>query len=421
MTCKYTLNRTNVNWTLSEEKNFLILLSKHIRDHRLDLIPNGIILKQPEPIYEEGSAVNTEIDVIGVPFRRTYNRVKLKYRRILLSEFYNRYRDILGTRNSPIKVEDSDDDSIYEQNVLNAISTRLGVPSLHFKVSRIGINNGLNILEFKFNIPVTEFTTEDSGLVFYNDKPIYIYANNNNIRIEHGRGLLDFTSFLDNIQAQPGSAYLPNNTSNILSEIDGEIPDEYHIEHIISKMTYSDLYEGIVKGYDNSVMSSIYKIPNFLSDNINVRIHDPDGIEYDRFYISNSNNSNNLNIINGVKSGTYKIYYSSKYLPYIYLKEVELRGMDRNSEDISNLLYSYSILKGNRTSSSLQISSIEDNMVYVNSNYSDSVLSIRNNISSASSYDFNYIINDIEVNNIDNASTISTKYKVSSSVFVESL
>ena len=117
--------RIKMNWNYSDMRNFLVLLGKHIKAEDLELIPSGLILKQPVESIENGN--NTYIDIIGIPFRQVYNRARFKYKRIYLSEFYDIYKKYLGSLDRPLRIEYNGNDDRFLEDIKKRVQASIGI------------------------------------------------------------------------------------------------------------------------------------------------------------------------------------------------------------------------------------------------------------------------------------------------------
>lgn len=168
------LERIKYKFTTTDLRNFLVLFGNHLKKENLPLIPNGFILKPPVEFIREDS--NTYIDIIGIPFRNVINRKRIHYHRITLSEFCDRYKFKLGTKNRPLRVKYTGDDDTFLDAIADKISLSLDIPKNNFILKIADFNIEPKAIEIKFNIPETEFTTKDSGLCLYNDERCYLYV-----------------------------------------------------------------------------------------------------------------------------------------------------------------------------------------------------------------------------------------------------
>ena len=131
-------SRTRINWKLTDERNFLVLLGRHLQQEKLTLIPNGFILKTP--VAEDTGYSNTYIDMIGIPFRNVYNRIRFRYHRITLTEFKQRFRVVLGTPTTPMRIRWTGDRDAYTESIARVVSLRTGIPRSWFIIEEADYN-----------------------------------------------------------------------------------------------------------------------------------------------------------------------------------------------------------------------------------------------------------------------------------------
>lgn len=219
--------RVDYNFLGTDQRNFLVLLGSHLKSEGLELIPSGFILKKPEVFIT--NETNTYIDVIGIPFRNVYNRVRLYYHRVTLSEFYGQYKNKLGTRDRPLRVKANADIAAYTEAIKKLLERRLEIPRRRFIVEPADLNISPKAFKFKFTIEELEYTTADEGLSLYNDKEVFIFVEEYNIETSTGYARIPATSYITSYSS-PYSLIGQIRVSgdyDVLSTDDGLVPEEY--------------------------------------------------------------------------------------------------------------------------------------------------------------------------------------------------
>ena len=240
-----TTERVKYNFVYNDTRNFLILLGKHFKAEGHELIPSGFILKMPEVFIT--NETNAVIDVIGVPFRNVYNRVKLYYHRLSLSEFQRRNKLLMGTENNPLRIQYSSDEAVYTSRVKARLSKNLNIPDNRFILEPADLNRTPKAFRFKFVIPVTEFSTEDIGLCLHNDIDCYVFVDEPNFIIRNGAGIIKPESRIYGTSSKSahGSASLLTSANvSELNNINNLIPEEYIPEFIGIEEDISSIKNG---------------------------------------------------------------------------------------------------------------------------------------------------------------------------------
>lgn len=232
-------SRTRINWKLTDERNFLVLLGRHLQQEKLTLIPNGFILKTP--VAEDTGYSNTYIDMIGIPFRNVYNRIRFRYHRITLTEFKQRFRVVLGTLTAPMRIKWTGDRDAYTESIARVVSLRTGIPRTWFIIEEADYNISPRAYRFKFKIPTTEFTDANNGLSVYNDIDCIFYAEDPRIEIRQGYAKIEESDLVPNISMHQSSSInirLPD-LSTWIYDSSGLIPNH---NRLIFKAEEEDVY-----------------------------------------------------------------------------------------------------------------------------------------------------------------------------------
>lgn len=325
--------RVKYNFQYDDTRNFLILLGNHLKSEGLELIPSGFILKQPEIFITDQT--NVTIDVIGIPFRNVYNRVKMYYHRVTLSEFYALNKLKMGTLNRPIRIEYTGDKAGFISAVKKKVADNLKIPETRFKLEEADFNIKPKALKFKFTILPSEFTTEDEGLCLHNDFDCYIYVDDPNIKIENGFGKIDIETHILARKIYENSIPYSINTSfgkTELSNINNLLPDYLYPEFI-------EVEEDIVGAKNNEVFSTphavklVYKVDESVLESIKVKTE----VESEGYLEVEKNAEDNTVKIKLDLSKTYKRLYieansPTHILPLLYVDDIYVR-MNYNSDD----------------------------------------------------------------------------------------
>ena len=275
------LARTKINWNISDQKNFLVLFGKHLRTESLELVPNGFILKKPVE-FETGS-YNTYIDIIGIPFRGVYNRVRLNYHRLTLTEFKQRYKVLLGTKSAPMRIKYEGDNEAYLNEIRNAVVKRVRIPATRYIIEEADFNVTPKAYRFKFVIEETEFTDKISGLSVYNDIDCIFYVDDPRVDIKNGHGRIDFIDTVETYTDTFGEA------SIIFPDFNDFVLQSSGLISLDDQLTYTGYNEDIYSPKDGSVKFGIdslrmrfkasdYVFNNFsfvsyfFGDNTNIKI-----------------------------------------------------------------------------------------------------------------------------------------------------
>ena len=134
------------NFQYSDLRNFLILLASEFKRRDLELIPDGLILKEPRAVDTEWG--NTSVDLIGIPFKHVFGRTTVNYYRIKLSDFAREYRLQMGTPIFPMRLKRSEDQVAMEAAVASALEARIGISKLRFIVERVSRTEQLDTFSF---------------------------------------------------------------------------------------------------------------------------------------------------------------------------------------------------------------------------------------------------------------------------------
>lgn len=251
--------RIKMNWNYSDMRNFLVLLGKHIRAEDLELIPSGLILKQPVESIENGN--NTYIDIIGIPFRQVYNRARFKYRRIYLSEFYDIYKKYLGSLDRPLRIEYNGNDDRFLEDIKKRVQASIGISYDRFVFRKIDFKSTPKIYSLKFKIEESEFTTKDSGLSLYNDIDLTLYVDEPIIELYNGYGKLSAASYLRSGYAiQANAMYVDNSIKNnrAYNTLDQITPP------------YSLVLDSVVEAVESIPDGTVLNIPSLFTVRYNI-------------------------------------------------------------------------------------------------------------------------------------------------------
>ena len=325
--------RVKYNFQYDDTRNFLILLGNHLKTEGLELIPSGFILKQPEIFITDQT--NVTIDVIGIPFRNVYNRVKMYYHRVTLSEFYALNKLKMGTVNRPIRIEYTGDKVGFIAAVKKKVAENLKIPETRFILEEADFNIKPKALKFKFTILPSEFTTEDEGLCLHNDFDCYIYVDDPNIKIENGFGRIDIETHILARKIYENSIPYSINTSfgkTELSNINNLLPDYLYPEFI-------RVEEDIIGAKNNEVFSTpravklVYKVDESILESLKVKTE----VESEGYLEVEKNAEDNTIKIKLDLSKSYKKLYiestsPSHVLPLLYVDDIYVR-MNYNSDD----------------------------------------------------------------------------------------
>lgn len=325
--------RVKYNFQYDDTRNFLILLGNHLKSEGLELIPSGFILKQPEIFVTDQT--NVTIDVIGIPFRNVYNRVKMYYHRVTLSEFYALNKLKMGTINRPIRIEYTGDKAGFIAAVKKKVAENLKIPETRFKLEEADFNIKPKALKFKFTILPSEFTTEDEGLCLHNDFDCYIYVDDPNIKIENGFGKIDIETHILARKIYDNSIPYSINTSfgkTELSNINNLLPDYLYPEFI-------GVEEDIVGAKNNEVFSTpravklVYKVDESILESIKAKTE----IASEGYLeVEKSAEDNTIKIKLDLSKSYKKLYIEANspihILPLLYVDDIYVR-MNYNSDD----------------------------------------------------------------------------------------
>ena len=189
-----------IDWKKTDSENFSELLAQGFAERSMEYLPGGLVLKKPIPVEDKYGS--SEIQVIGIPFKNVFGQTKFRYHRIKLSEFEAIYKQILGDELSPIRMDISgdDDDAVLEKTKDN-LSKRLAILPQRFVLELVekkmkAPEKPQYKYKFYFSIPETDFTDKNNGLSIINDKDVFIYVENPNIKIENGHGSIEIDDAL---------------------------------------------------------------------------------------------------------------------------------------------------------------------------------------------------------------------------------
>lgn len=263
-------------------KNFLVLFAKHLQKNDVYLIPNGFILKQPEEFITEKS--NTVIDIIGVPFRNVVGRRKFYYNRIYISAFYNKHKFKMGTRNRPLQLNYTGDDTSY----LNAIKKRIASVTntqedlFKLEIAELIPYSNVRRIKIKFNIKPLEFKTEESGLSLYNDSDVYIYVKDRTVNPIGILTRVEEESYVDSGNFNYASLSIAKGTFifNTLTNDNGALPEYLKLPFLRYEEDVSDVSNfDFKKSIEN--FSVHYSIPEEVDiKSLKVLYEDESEIEY---------------------------------------------------------------------------------------------------------------------------------------------
>ena len=254
------------NFQHSDLRNFLILLASEFKRRDLELIPDGLILKEPRAIDTEWG--NTSVDLIGIPFKHVFGRTTVNYYRIKLSDFAREYRIQMGTPIFPIRLKRSEDQVAMEAAVASALEARIGISKLRFIVERISRTEQLDTFSFKFKIEPTEFTTEDNGFCLINDEVQFVYATDPNVKIQNGIAKIELEDKISVTSVTNSSlSFINTNAKKKVSSKESGYPEEFRIPTIIRNEWFPKAIsnEVIFEGF-GSILN--ITIPQFIMDSV---------------------------------------------------------------------------------------------------------------------------------------------------------
>ena len=386
------------DFSRSDLRNFLLLLSKEFKKRGLVPIPDGLILKKPQQVTVEHG--NTSIDLVGIPFKKVFGRTKIFYYRIKLSEFADAYRVQLGTARFPIRMTINPNDEEMLENVKTILSKRTGVGKDHFVLTLKSKTENLQIFKFKFVIKPTEFTTEDEGLCLINDVEALIYVAEPNIKIQNGVAILGLEDQLTSNTLLSSNVLYESNEDRVeFHSTDGDYPSELRL----GNLTYTPIYPGVIvnkqlRKTEGSRITGLitddiknFSVPGSASFSGGISNLSNDGtnflfdIESGREALFSFNGSNGKKYIEHLKSNDQEVSNKTPIIldglfsntlssaaPNSYI-EVVTRKTSIISKEFSNTLSNNSLLESNSYSENVtqnrySIKSLNINPVLISSN-----------------------------------------------------
>lgn len=400
-------------------KNFLVLFAKHLQKNNVHLIPNGFILKYPEEFITEKT--NTVIDIIGVPFRNVVGRRKFYYNRIYLSAFYNKYKFKIGTRNRPLQLNYTGDDTSY----LNAIKKRIAsVTNTQEDLFKLEIEelipySNVRRIKIKFNIKPLEFKTEESGLSLYNDSDVYIYVKDRTVISTGVLTRVEGESYVDSGNFSYASLSIAKGTFlfNTLTNDNGGLPEYLKLPFLRYEEDVSDVKDFDFKKNIES-FSVHYSIPEEVDiKTLNVLYEDESEIEH---YIDKEKRTVVVNI-NTLDQKRVMFLYSSpdliskKLIHYVSPNiDINYTGKE-NSFSIYSVLGNYYIYPQVLNAGNIIKRKIEAKYIDVFSNISESYIYSSSYIISANNIKYRKIESKKEIKvltNIESAGILTSSLSV---------
>lgn len=335
------------NFQHSDLRNFLILLASEFKKRDLELIPDGLILKEPRAIDTEWG--NTSVDLIGIPFKHVFGRTTVHYYRIKLSEFAMEYRVQMGTPIFPMRLKRTENQAEMEEAVKTALEARIGISKLRFAVERVSRTEQLDTFSFKFNIEPTEFTTADNGFCLINDDIQYVYVTDPSVRIQNGVAKVELEDKLSVFSVTNSSlSFINTSSAKRLTSKEEGYPEEFKISTIVRREWFPKAItnEVIFEGF-GSVLN--VTVPQFIMDSVS-RIEVPSDASIDgNSIVMHIENGEERPIIFYTKYGKEFVFFldsgAAKYTGPNVIEPISVNTSSNSSSGVSIRKYEVTVRK----------------------------------------------------------------------------
>lgn len=335
------------NFQHSDLRNFLILLASEFKRRDLELIPDGLILKEPRAVDTEWG--NTSIDLIGIPFKHVFGRTTVHYYRIKLSEFAMEYRVQMGTPIFPIRLKRTENQAEMEEAVKTTLEARIGISKLRFAVERVSRTEQLDTFSFKFNIEPTEFTTADNGFCLINDDIQYVYVTDPNVKIQNGVAKVELEDKLSVFSVTNSSlSFINTSSAKRLTSKEEGYPEEFKISTIVRREWFPKAItnEVIFEGF-GSVLN--VTVPQFIMDSVS-RIEVPSDASIDgNSIVMHIENGEERPIIFYTKYGKEFVFFldsgAAKYTGPNVIEPITINTSSNSSSGVSIRKYEATVRK----------------------------------------------------------------------------